>query len=34
MSRATLVDLPPEEENAEDLTNEVEEIQQDVEQPQ
>ena len=34
MSRATLVDLPPEEENAEDLTNGVEEIQQDVEQPQ
>tara|TARA_R110001592_G_scaffold230264_1_gene487072 strand:+ start:8033 stop:8821 length:789 start_codon:yes stop_codon:yes gene_type:complete len=34
MSRATLVDLPPEKENAEDLTNEVEEIQQDVEQPQ
>ena len=35
MSRATIVDLPPEEENAEDLTNEVEEIQQEeVEQPQ
>ena len=35
MSRATLVDQPPEEGNAEDLANEVEEIQQEeTEQPQ
>jgi hypothetical protein len=31
MSRATLVDLPPEEEKAEDLTSEAEEVQQEVE---
>ena len=35
MSRATLVDLPPEEENADNVANEVEEIQQEeTEQPQ
>ena len=36
MSRATMVDLPPEEENADNIENEVEEIQQEieVEQPQ
>jgi len=36
MSRATMVDLPPEEEKADDIENEVEEIQQEpeVEQPQ
>jgi len=35
MSRATMVDLPPEEENADNIENEVDEIQQtDAEQPQ
>ena len=36
MSRATMVDLPPEEENADNIENEAEEIQQqlEVEQPQ
>tara|TARA_B110000438_G_scaffold297716_2_gene344573 strand:+ start:2217 stop:3020 length:804 start_codon:yes stop_codon:yes gene_type:complete len=34
MSRATLVDLPPEEEKAEDLTNEVEETQLEEELPE
>jgi len=35
MSRATMVDLPPEEENADNIENEVDEIQQtEAEQPQ
>lgn len=34
MSRATMVDLPPEEENVDNIENEAEEIQQEVEQPQ
>ena len=34
MSRATLVDLPPEQEKAEDLTNEVEETQLEEELPE
>ena len=34
MSRATMVDLPPEEENADNIENEVEEIQNQPEQPQ
>jgi len=34
MSRATMVDLPPEEENADNIENEVDEIQNQPEQPQ
>ena len=34
MSRATIVDLPPEEEQADTLDTEADEIQQEVEQPQ
>jgi hypothetical protein len=34
MSRATMVDSSPEEDNAEDLINEAEEVQLEVEQPQ
>ena len=34
MSRATIVDLPPEEEQADTLEIEADEIQQEVEQPQ
>ena len=34
MSRATMIDVPPEEDNAETIENEVEEIQQETEQPQ
>jgi hypothetical protein len=34
MSRATMIDVPPEEDNAETIENEVEEIQQEAEQPQ
>ena len=33
MSRATIVDLPPEEEQADTLEIEADEIQQEVEQP-
>jgi hypothetical protein len=34
MSRATMIDVPPEEDNAETIENEAEEIQQEAEQPQ
>jgi hypothetical protein len=34
MSRATMIDVPPEEDNAETIENEVEEIQEQPEQPQ
>ena len=34
MSRATMIDVPPEEDNTDTIENEVEEIQQEAEQPQ
>ena len=34
MSRATMIDVPPEEDNTDTIENEVDEIQQEAEQPQ